>query len=182
MQSTRKNNKSFLIQGTILAIAGLLVRVIGLVYRVPLNNILGEEGVGYYSNAYDIYSLLLLLSSLSLPLAVSKIISAKKAQGNIKSCKRIFICSLIFALIVGTLIGGITFIFAEKITFAWGYPSCAPALMVLAPTLFIMTFVGVLRGYFQGMGDMIPTAISQIFEQIINAVISIYLLFQVQHV
>ena len=76
MQSSKKKNNSFLIQGTILAIAGLLVRVIGLIYRVPLNNILGEEGVGYYSNAYDIYSLLLLLSSLSLPLAVSKIISA----------------------------------------------------------------------------------------------------------
>ena len=76
-QSKRFNKNSFVIQGSILAIAGILVRVIGLVYRIPLTRILGDEGIGYYSTAFDIYNVLLLLSSQSMPLAVSKIVSEK---------------------------------------------------------------------------------------------------------
>ena len=173
MSAKQKSKNSFLIQGTILAAAGILVKVIGLFYRVPLNNILKGEGIGYYSNAFDIYSLLLLLSSLSLPLAVSKIVSAKMAVNKYKDVKRILVCSLLFALFIGSFIGGLTFVFADNLARIWGYPSCAPALRVLAPTLFIMTFVGVLRGYFQGLGNMVPTAVSQIFEQIVNAIVSI---------
>ena len=76
-QKSRFNKNSFVIQGSILAIAGILVRVIGLIYRIPLTRILGDEGNGYYSTAFDIYNLLLLLSSQSMPLAVSKIVSEK---------------------------------------------------------------------------------------------------------
>ena len=77
-----KNKTNFLIQGRILAIAGVLVRVIGIVYRVPVNNILGEEGITYYGAAFDVYSLFLLISSMSMPIAVSKIVSAKVAKGE----------------------------------------------------------------------------------------------------
>jgi stage V sporulation protein B len=182
MSTQKKSRNSFLIQGTILAVAGLLVRVIGLIYRIPLNNILGTEGAGYYSEAYDIYSILLLLSSLSLPLAVSKLVSAKVAVGQYKNCKKIFTGSIIFALVVGSVVGALTLFGADFLARIWGYPSCAPALRVLAPTLFIMTFVGVLRGYFQGLGSMVPTAVSQIFEQIINAIVSIIAAYKLTQV
>ncbi|MFQ9934416.1 MAG: oligosaccharide flippase family protein, partial [Lachnospiraceae bacterium] len=83
--SNKKNN--FLVQGSILAMAGILTRVIGIIYRIPLTNILGN-GASAYSIAYDIYSLFLLISSLSLPLAVSKIVAARMAKGEVRNAKK----------------------------------------------------------------------------------------------
>ena len=87
--SKKKNDTSFLVQGSILAIASLVSRVIGLVYRIPLTAIIGDHGNDYYSCAYEIYSLLLLISSYSLPMAVSKMVSARISNCL---CDRIFRC------------------------------------------------------------------------------------------
>lgn len=168
-----KNKTNFLVQGSILALAGILVRVIGLVYRIPLNNILGNEGIGYYSNAYNIYSIFLLISSMSLPIAVSKIVSAKVAKGQFRNAKRSFAGAMIFAVIIGGICSSIVFFGADFFARLWKYPSMAMAIRVLAPTIFVVCILGVLRGFFQGMGTMIPTAMSQIFEQIANAIVSI---------
>lgn len=168
-----KNKTNFLIQGSILAIAGILVRVIGIVYRVPVNNILGEEGITYYGAAYDVYSLFLLISSMSMPIAVSKIVSAKVAKGEIKNAYRAFSGALAIGTVIGLMVFCIMFFGAEGFANLCRYPSAAYAIKVLAPVLFIMSVLGVLRGFFQGMGTMIPTAISQILEQVANAVVSI---------
>ena len=173
MSSKQKTRNSFIINGTILAAAGIMVRLIGLIYRIPLNNILGSGGNGLYSNAYSIYNILLLISSVSLPLAISKIVSAKVTARKYEDCVKVLKVSFAFALIVGGSIAIITFIFADFIADIAGYPSCAPALRVLAPTVLVVCIAGVIRGYFQGLNTMIPTAVSQIFEQIINAIISI---------
>ena len=85
----KKPNSNFLIQGSILAAAGILVRIIGLAYRIPLIRIIGSEGMGYYSVAFEIYSVILLLSSYSLPLAVSKMISARIAKDDYGNADRI---------------------------------------------------------------------------------------------
>ena len=100
-----KGKSNFIIQGSILAVAGILVRVIGLVYRVPLNNILGNSGISAYATAYDVYSLFLLISSLSLPLAVSKIVSARMAKKQIRNAYHAFIGSMVLASIVGFIVG-----------------------------------------------------------------------------
>lgn len=168
-----KNKTNFLVQGSILAIAGVLVRVIGIVYRVPVNNILGEEGITYYGAAYDVYSLFLLISSMSMPIAVSKIVSSKVAKGEIKNAYRAFAGAVAIGFAIGIIVFSIAFFGAEAFAKLCGYPSAAYAIKVLAPVLFIMSILGVLRGFFQGMGTMIPTAISQILEQIANAIISI---------
>ena len=86
----RKKRNSFIIQGSILAFAGILVRVIGLIYRIPLNRILGEGGMGYYSTAFEIYNVLILLSSQSMPLAVSKIVSEKLQKRQYKNAHKVF--------------------------------------------------------------------------------------------
>lgn len=171
----RKSSKnSFIIQGSILAFAGILVRVIGLIYRVPLNRILGHDGVTYYSTAYDIYNILILLSSQSMPLAVSKIVSEKLGKGEYKNAHKVFKGALFYGLFLGVVFGSLAFFGADWIaTNVYKIPQVALPLKVLAPTLAVTCVLGVLRGYFQGMGNMFPTAISQIFEQIINAVVSI---------
>ena len=174
-QSKRFNKNSFVIQGSILAIAGILVRVIGLIYRIPLTRILGDEGNGYYSTAFDIYNVLLLLSSQSMPLAVSKIVSEKLQKKEYKNANRVFKGSLIFALILGVVVGLFAYFGSDWLA-ASVYKSApsAYALKILAPTLTVACVLGVMRGFFQGMGNMVPTAISQIFEQIVNAFVSVF--------
>ena len=174
MVAKQKKNNSFLMQGMILAVAGIITRIIGIVYRIPVANILGTEGQGFYATAFSIYNIALLLTSYSLPLAVSKLISARVSKGERKNAMRIFKGALWFAFIVGSAVACIVFFFSDLI--AKTIMSMAPsayALRVLAPGLLIVAVMGVLRGFFQGMGTMMPTAISQILEQIVNAVVSI---------
>ena len=174
MVAKQKKNNSFLMQGMILAVAGIITRIIGIVYRIPVANILGTEGQGFYATAFSIYNIALLLTSYSLPLAVSKLISARVSKGERKNAMRIFKGALWFAFIVGSAVACIVFFFSDFI--AKTIMSVAPsayALRVLAPGLLIVAVMGVLRGFFQGMGTMMPTAISQILEQIVNAVVSI---------
>ena len=164
----KKKNNSFLIQGAILAVAGIITRLIGLAYRIPVNNILGDEGQGFYGCAFSIYNIALLLTSYSLPLAVSKLVSARTSKGEHKNAMRIFKGALLFAIAVGALVGLIVFLFADFIAGnIMSLRLSAYALRVLAPCLFVV------RGYFQGMGTMVPTAVSQILEQIVNAIVSI---------
>ena len=89
IKSSSKSGSNFVVQGSILAIAGILVRVIGLLYRIPLIRIIGNEGMGYYSTAYNVYAIMLLLSSYSLPLAVSKMVSARLGKGEYINANRI---------------------------------------------------------------------------------------------
>ena len=170
----KKSNSSFLIQGMILAGAGILTRLIGIAYRIPVNNILGDEGQGFYGCAFSIYNIALLLTSYSLPLAVSKLVSARVSKGEYKNAQRILKGALMFALVVGAAVGLLVFFFSDFIAGSiMSLKLSVYALRVLAPGLFIVAVMGVFRGYFQGMGTMIPTAVSQILEQIVNAIVSI---------
>ena len=159
-----KNKRNFILQGSILAMAGIFVRIIGMVYRIPVLNIIGSEGNGIYGTAFNVYNIMLVLSSYGLPMAVSKLISARFVKKRYKSAVKILKCSLI----VGTVTGGV----AALLVF-FGADFLAIPLRVLAPTIFLVAILGVLRGFFQGQGTMIPTAVSQIIEQIVNAVVSI---------
>lgn len=177
----QSNNSSFLVQGSILAIASIVSRIIGLLYRSPLTAILGDLGNDYYSTAFEIYSLLLLISSMSLPLAVSKMVSARVSQGRVKDAYRVFKAALGFAVCSGLAAALVVFFFADYFAAFLKTPFCVFALRVLAPTLFIVAILGVVRGFFQGLGTMMPSAVSQIVEQVINAVVSVgaaYYLFQ----
>ena len=169
----KKAEKNFMAQGAILGIASIVVRIIGLIYRIPLNNILGEKGVAYYGVAFEVYSILLLLSSYSLPLAVSKMVSARVTLGRYKQTRRLFIYCIFFALAVGIAAFCITFFGADLFARILNYPESAVAIKVLSFALVILSVLGVFRGFFQGFGSMVPTAFSNIVEQIVNAVISI---------
>ena len=169
-----KRESNFVVQGSILAVAGIIVRLIGILYRVPMTNIIGDEGMGYYCTAFNVYNIMLILSSYSLPLAVSKMVSARMAKGQYRNAVRVLKAALVYATVVGGIACFITWNFADFFaTTAFNTPFCVYALKTLAPTIWIMAYLGVLRGFFQGHGTMIPTAISQIFEQVINAVISV---------
>ena len=170
----KKNN--FLIHGGILAIAGIIVRIIGMLYRIPVVNIIGSEGNGIYGVAYNVYNIMLVLSSYGLPMAVSKLVSARFATGKYKSAGRIFRYSLTIGVVTGGIAALLVFFgadFIENVIYSGNTPGLAIPLRILAPTIFFVAILGVIRGFFQGQGTMIPTAVSQIIEQIVNAVVSV---------
>lgn len=173
--STKKRSgNSFLIHGSILAMASLISRLIGLVYRIPMTNIIGDAGNGYYSNAYNIYNIALIISSYSLPLAVSKLVAAKSAKKQYRNISRLFLGAMVFGMTSGLIMMCIVYFFAEEFAmFLFEGTGSVLALRVLSPTIFLCAVMGVLRGYFQGRGTMIPTSFSQIIEQIINAIVSV---------
>lgn len=165
--SGRKNN--FVMQAGILASAGIISRIIGLLYRSPLTEVIGELGLGYYQAAYGFYTIVLLISSYSIPSAISKVIAQKLALREYRNAHRIFLCSMAYVLVVGGIASLFLFfgagIFVEE--------AAIPVLRTFAPTIFVYGILGVLRGYFQAHKSMAQTSVSQILEQIANAVVSI---------
>lgn len=177
----KRSSTGFLVQGSILAMASIVSRIIGLLYRIPLIGIIGDVGMDYYATAFEIYNNLLIISSYSLPLAVSKLVAADISRGRKKNAFRIFRGALAFATLTGGIAALILFFGAEAFTVAMKTPFSIFAVRVLIPTLIIVAVLGVLRGFFQGLGSMMPTAISQVLEQIANAIVSIwaaYVLYQ----
>ena len=173
-QKKAKKRSNFIMQGSILAAASILSRLIGMLYRLPVTNIITDHGNDYYSAAYEIYNIILLISSYSLPLAVSKLISAKAALGQYRNVRRIFRGALYMSVVVGILGSVVTYLGAGFFTGQLlNTPESELSLKILALAVFFLAVMGVLRGFFQGMGTMMPTAVSQIIEQIFNAVVSI---------
>ena len=174
----KKNSDSFIKQAGILAAAGIICRIIGILYRSPLKGIIGSEGNGYYTSAYNIYTIILLVASYSIPSAISKVISQRLALKEYKNAHRIFQCALIYVVVVGGLASLFTFFGAGLLVES----NSVMVLRVFAPTIFLSGILGVFRGYFQAHKTMLQTSFSQIAEQILNAVISIlaaYFLIQI---
>lgn len=167
----RKNQ--YLVQGSILAVASIITRIIGMLYKIPMTRMIGREGMAYYNTAYEIYSIVLILSSLSIPLALSKLIAAREQNKEYRTSGRIFRLTMILAGASGGLASLVIWFGAGFFAELTGYPSAKYPLRILAPTIFVVAVLGVLRGFFQGHRTMVPTAFSQIIEQIVNAVISI---------
>ena len=174
MSKKSSSKTNFLAQGTILVIASFVAKAIGMIYRIPLTHILGDDGNGYYSTANEIYTIILMISSFSLPLAVSRLVAEREYAGEVKNSYKVLICSLRFAAVTGGILSILTFLLGGVITkYVMGVELASYALRVLAPAIFLFALTGVLRGFFQGHGTMVPTAISQIIEQVINAIISV---------
>ena len=180
MGEKKRNDNAFLVQGSILAIASIISRIIGMVYRLPLTAIIGKTGNDYYGTAFEIYNVILIISSYSIPMAVSKLVSARIAKGEMKNAVGVLKGALLFAGVSGGIASLIVWFGADYFTAILKTPMSNIALRVLSPVLLIVAIVGVVRGFFQGMKTMVPSAISQILEQIANAIISVvaaYLLF-----
>lgn len=164
-----RRSSGVLVQAGILAMASMIVRVIGLLYRAPLTAIIGDEGNGYYGTAYNIYTIILMVSSYSMPSAISKLMAQKLAVGEYRNANRVFRCALTYGVLVGLVGSGLLFFGARFLV-----PDVAVCvLQVFAPTVFLFGILGSMRGYFQARGSMVQTSVSQILEQLANAVVSI---------
>lgn len=169
MSKNNKTTTNFAMQATILAIASIVSKLIGMLYNIPFANMLGPVGNGYYGRAQTIYAFILLIATFSIPAAVSKIMAEYIEKGQYKNVKKIFNGAMFYVLVVGAIAAAFTY-FAAPILVT---ENTIPALRILAPTVFLSGFLSVYRGYFQAYGNMVPTSISQIVEQIFNAIFSI---------
>lgn len=174
----KQTERTMLLQGTILASASILTKLIGFFYRIPMANLLGSEGNGLYSVAYNIYNIALTLSSCSLPLAVSKLVSARLARGERRNARRVFWDTVLFAVVMGGIAAVVLWTGADWLEKFYDRDGLAIPLRVLAPTTFVVALLGTFRGWFQGHGSMVPTALSQILEQVVNAVVSLVAAWQ----
>ena len=174
-QKKKAYESNFLMQGTILAAAGIIVRLIGFLYEIPMTRILGDEGIGYYNTAYEIYNIGLILSSYSLPLAVSKLIAQKQVKKRYEDSRKVFRCGIALGVFTGGLMTVLLLCGSDFIaSVIFKSPGSALPLRVMAPTILVFAVMGVFRGFFQGHGNMVPTSISQIIEQVVHALISIW--------
>lgn len=166
-----KTKKSFVAGAAILGIAGLIVKVIGAVYRIPLANIVGTEGMAYYEVAYPYYSWLLVISSAGLPTAVSKLVSERIAIGDGIGAKRVFSAAMRLLCLIGIFTSVMLFALSGGIAKLSGAEPAKFSLMALAPALFLVSIMCAYRGYLQGMQCMTGTAISQIVEQVVKLIV-----------
>lgn len=169
------DKKTFLIGAVILGVAGLLVQILGAIFRIPLANIIGPAGMGYYQTAYPLYVFLLVFSTNGAPAAISKMTSERLAVGRIRDAHRVFKLSFLLMAILGFAAFLAVFFGAESIVSTFGDPGAVLAMKAIAPALLVVPLMSVYRGYFQGMQNMGPTASSQLVEQGVRVAVGLSL-------
>ncbi len=172
----KENNTSFLKNVMMLMVAQVLVKVLGLVYRILIVDVegFGDVGNGYYATGYQIYMVLLAISSMGIPNVLSKMVSERVAREDYIGAKRIFKTALCLFVSFGALLGILLFSFADIIATSFLRASGVKyTLMVLAPAIPLVSASAVLRGYFAGLGSMKANSTSQVVEQFFNCVLSV---------
>ena len=167
--------KQTFLQGTaVLAMATVLVKLMGFLFKVPLNNIIGEDGFGYFNTAYDVYNVLLMISTTGLPVAMSRMISQAQTLGNHAQIRRIYKTSLYVFLTIGVVgsLGMLIFCKPLSVMVTTNENSWA-AIAALAPCVLLICLVSAYRGFFQGQSNMTPTSVSQIFEAVTRLVVGL---------
>lgn len=170
-QPLKKQN--FLHGATLLAAATIIVKVIGAIYKIPLQAILGKIGYSYFSSAYDIYTLLLLISTAGLPVAMSRMISQATALSDEALTRRVYNTSRTIFLGLGIVSAALMMLFCKELAASQEQPDAWLAIFCLAPCAFLMGLISTYRGFFQGQGNMIPTSISQVIEAVFKMAVGL---------
>lgn len=163
--------KKSLVKGAaVLAVAGLFVKFLGAFFRIPLANMIGSVGMANYTPAYSLYNFMLVFSTAGFPVAISKMVSERQVMGQYREAERVFKLSRVLMFIIGVIGFGIVYFYADIIAETVNVPGSALSMKATAPALILVPLMASYRGYFQGMSEMTPTAISQIIEQIFRVV------------
>ena len=170
----RLNKKqTFLGGAAVLAMATAIVKIIGALYKIPLKHLIGNEGFGYFNTAYDIYSVLLMISTTGLPVAMSRMISEAKTLGQTQQIKRIFRTSLMVFLAIGFVGTGGMMLLCRQLAAMMSQEESWFAILCLSPAVLFICLISAERGFFQGQANMVPTSLSQILEALCKLVIGL---------
>ncbi|WP_297719749.1 polysaccharide biosynthesis protein [Intestinimonas sp.] len=171
----REKKSTFFGGAAILAVGIAIVKLIGALYKIPLGNILDDEGFGHFNNAYIIYNLLLMVSTAGLPVALSKSISEANALGRRNQVHRTFNVALVTFVVLGAVSFAVMFLLAQPLADLQGDGMAVHAVQAIAPACFFVCVLSTFRGYAQGHSNMVPTAVSQIIEALGKLVIGLAL-------
>ena len=175
--TTQKTSTKMFVNGVlILTISNIIVKAIGLLFKIPLHSILGDDGMGYFNAAYTIYTTFFMISTAGLPVAISYMVSSSRAAGNFNQVKKIMRIAFTTFFIIG-LVGTCALFFGADFfaTTVSEIPESKYCIMAIAPTLFFVCLTSSFRGYFQGHQVMWPTAVSQLLESLGKLIIGILL-------
>ncbi len=163
---SKKTGQTFVFGAVVLMASNILVKLIGALFRIPLTNIIKVEGMGYFNAAYSIYVMFYNISTAGIPVAVSRMVAASASKGNYKEAQKILDIALKLFIVIGVI--GTAVMMADAQFFAeWSkMPDSSYAMLAIAPTIFFICVSSAYRGYFQGMSDMVPTAVSQVIEAV----------------
>lgn len=170
-QSQKKQN---FLQGTaLLAMATAIVKVIGALYKIPLNAIIGEQGFSYFNTAYEIYNVLLMISTAGLPVAMSRMISRASSLGHYNQVRKVY--STARGIFLGLGIAGslLMTLFCRQLAAFQEQPDAWFAIGCLGPCVLLICVMSTFRGFFQGQSNMIPTSVSQVLEAFVKLVVGI---------
>lgn len=177
----RAKKQKFLQGAAVLTMGAMLVKVIGALYKIPMNRIIGNEGFGHFNVAYSIFNVLLTVSTAGLPIALSRMISQAETMGNRKQVQNIYHTSLRIFLLIGAVCSGAMLIFAPQLANLMRDPDAVYAIAALAPAVLFLCIISSFRGYFQGQQYMTPTAVSQVIEAVCKLVIGLGAVYLVLH-
>ena len=180
MSETSKK-QTFLHGAALLAIATAVVKVIGAFYKLPLNAVIGEEGYAYFTTAYDIYAVLLMISTAGLPVAMSRMISQSASLGHYNQVRRIYNTARGIFLALGLVSTLVMVAGCRWLADILEQPAAWAAIASLAPCALLMGVISAYRGFFQGQGNMRPTSNSQMMEAVFKLVIGLSLAFVIDH-
>ena len=173
----KNKGQTFVFGAIILMISNIAVKLIGALLRIPLTNIIGTEGMAYYNAAYSIYVSFYMISTAGIPIAVSRMIATANSKNLHTEIKKIFNIAFTLFFIIGALGTGAMMIFADKFAQSANMPGANLAMLAIAPTIFFICIASAYRGYFQGLQDMMPTAVSQVIEAVAKMGIGIFCAF-----
>ena len=171
MSDTKK--QSFLHGTMLLAMSTAIVKVIGAFYSIPLNAIIGEQGFGYYSTAYEIYTVLLMISTAGLPVAMSRMISEASSLGHYKQVRKIYTVARTIFLSLGLFGALLMTVFCKQLAAFQEQPDAWAAIGTLGPCCFLICLMSTYRGFFQGQSNMKPTSVSQVLEALCKLIVGI---------
>ena len=171
--------QSFMKGAAILSASTLIVKLLGLLFSIPLANFISPEGMSHFYIAYNNFGLFLMLSTAGLPVAVSRMVGTATSQGRRREADRVFSVAFWLFFCLGLTGCLVMFFGADRIAVWYGSPEANFAIMALAPTLFFISIESSLRGYFQGRSNMVPTATSQIIEAVTKVIIGVGLAFYI---
>ena len=155
----------------VLTAATIIVKLLGFIYKVPLQNILQERGFGYFNTAYDVYNVLLMISTTGLPVAVSRMISQAQALDNYAQIRKIYSVSMKVFLTIGVVGTLIMLVFCRQLSvMVTTNENSWAAIAALSPCVLLICIVSAHRGFFQGQSNMTPTSVSQVYEAMIRVV------------
>lgn len=158
-------DKGFMKGAAILGFAGIIVKILGAIYRIPVGNMITDEGMGYYQTAYPFYMLMLTVSTVGFPVAIAKLVSERRAVRDYKGAFKVFKVALLGLFLIGLLSSVFVLLRAKPMVESINNPKAYYSLIALVPALFFVPIMSAFRGYFQGTNDMLPTALSQVAEQ-----------------